>query len=204
MLARITSISTLASTLILAGSASAAITSTAGQALQIGPPANSGSGFLTGMTAFAWDEQTAVAFTGPADMTNNPANNGTAIPGVISGLYDSHFIHFEGIPGIIGVQGSVTFSAPIVAVMFNQPNLDNSDAPFGAFGTIYPTTDPLRGISAASIFSIAGNTLNFQLISTVAVGDFEQIRVLTHAVPAPGIVATLSIAGGIAATRRRR
>lgn len=186
----------------LAASSPAAITSVSGSTTQIGAPVACGPSALANFNAYCWDELSSAAYAGPADMTNNPANNGTAIPGVISGVYDSHFIHFEGIPGIIGVQGSVTFNAPIVAVMFNQPNLDLTDGPLGAGGTAYPTGYGLRGISAASIFSIAGNVLNFQLISTVSPNDIEQIRVLTQ-VPAPGAAALLAITA-IPAVRRRR
>lgn len=198
---RITTIVSAAALIIVASSASAAITGTTGGALQIGPPVNCFPGGLSGLTAFAWDEQTNRGFAGPADMINNPATIGTAIPGIIGGIYDSHFIHFEGVPGVIGVGGTVTFNNPIVAVMFNQPNLDTSDG-LGAFGTIYPTGFPLRGVSAASFFSIAGNTLTFQLTSTSFTSDIEQIRVLTQ-VPAPGACGLLA-ATGLLATRRRR
>lgn len=202
MNARITTIVS-ASTLILAAtSAHAAITGTTGSALQIGPPPACVPGALTGATAFAWDEATNRGFAGLADMINNPASNGTAIPGFIGGVFDSHFIHFEGIPGIIGVGGTVSFNNPIVAVMFLQPNLDASDAPLGAFGTVYPTGLPFRGVTATSFFSIAGNTLTFQLSSTALPNDVEQIRVLTQ-VPAPGAAALLGM-GGLLAARRRR
>jgi len=186
---------------MLASGAQAAITGTTGGAVQIGPPAACTPGALVGLTAFCWDEQVNRGFGGFADMINNPANVGTAIPGAIGGIYDSHFIHFEGVPGIIGVGGTVTFNNPIVAVMFKQPNLDGSDA-LGAFGTVYPTGYGPRGVAAASFFSINANVLTFQLTSTSITADIEQIRVLTQ-VPAPGAAAVLGL-GGVFAARRRR
>jgi len=185
----------------LAFTASAAITGTSGGVLQISPPTSCLPGALVGLNAFCWDEQANRGFVGAADMINNPANVGTAIPGAIGGVYDSHFIHFEGVPGIIGVGGTVTFNNPIVAVMFKQPNLDGSDG-LGAFGTLYPTGYPPRGVAAASFFSINANVLTFQLTSTSITADIEQIRVLTQ-VPAPGAAAVLGL-GGVFAARRRR
>jgi hypothetical protein len=202
MNARITTIVSASALILIASSAHAAITGTTGGALQIAPPPSSVPGALTGFNAFAWDEQVNRGFVGLADMINNPTTIGGAIAGPVGGIYDSHFIHFEGISGVIGVGGTVTFNNPIVAVMFNQPNLDASDAALGAFGTVYPTGFGLRGVSAASFFSIAGNTLTFQLTSTSFVGDIEQIRVLTQ-VPAPGVCGLLATAGLFAARRRR-
>lgn len=202
MNARITTIVSASTLILIASSAQAAITGTTGGALQIGPPPSAVPGAITGLTAFAWDEQINAPFVGIADMINNPSTIGGAIAGPVAGVYDSHFIHFEGIPGVIGVGGTVTFNNPIVAVMFNQPNLDASDAALGAFGTVYPTGFGLRGVSAASFFSINANVLTFQLTSTSFVGDIEQIRVLTQ-VPAPGALGLLA-AGGVLASRRRR
>lgn len=196
-------LSALAGLALSATSASAAIIGTAGAATQIAPPPLCMPGTLVTPTLMCWDEAANRGFAGAADMINNPATNGTAIAGPIGGIYDSHFLHFEGIPGIVGVGGQVIFNNPIVAVMFNQPLLDASDAPLGAFGTAYPTGFPLRGVSAASFFSISGNVLTFQLTSTSFTNDIEQIRVLTQA-PTPGATALLGLGGAMTLVRRRR
>lgn len=185
----------------LAGSALGSITSVAGQTMQIGPPPSCVFGALQGQTAFAWDEQQNTPQALVADMINNGPHTG-AIPGPVVGLCDSHFIHFEGIPGIIGVQGSVTFSAPIAGVMFTPLNLDNSDIPAGAGGTVYPTGYPFRGMNTMSAFTVAGNTLTFNFFSIAPTNDVIQLRVLTR-VPAPGSLALLGV-GGLVAGRRRR
>jgi MYXO-CTERM domain-containing protein len=192
--------------LALTGSAaSAAIVGVTGNTTWLGtPPPGCAPGQLSGMNAFAWDEQQNVALSLNVDMTNNPGSSTSPIPGTVSGTYDSHFIHFEGIPGVIGAQGTVTYNNPIVAVIFRNTTLDNSDAPAGAPSTAYPTLYPFRGLSSApaSFFSINGNTLTFNL-NTVAPTQFvDQIRVLTQA-PAPGSLALLGL-GGLVAARRRR
>src|SRR6185436_6438919 len=138
------------------------------------------------------------------DMVNNPGTSSGAIPGVISGSFDSHFIHFEPIPGIIGAAGTVTFSAPIIGVIFVNSTLDNTDAVFGAGGTTYPTLYPQPGLSAfpASTFSINANTLTFNFQATVPTAFVDQVRVLTH-VPGPGVLAVMGMAGVLGGRRRR-
>src|SRR5712675_2301643 len=60
------------------------------------------------------------------DMVNNPGSSNAPLPGAINGLYSSHFLHFEQIPGIPPATGTITYSQPIVAVIFRNLNLDNS------------------------------------------------------------------------------
>jgi len=138
-------------------------------------------------------------------MVNNPGTNVTAISGMISGAFDSHFLHFEPVPGAIGAAGTVTFSGPIIGVIFVNSTLDNTDPVFGAGGTTYPTFYPQRGLSAfpASTFSINANTLTFNFQATVPTAFVDQVRVLTHPVPGPGVLALLGL-GGLVVGRRRR
>ena len=108
-----------ASILCVAGGASAAITSVSGQATLLGsPPASCGPGALTGLNAFAWDEQQNTLQNLVVNETQNPGGSASPVPGFVSGVYDSHFIHYEGIPGVINATGTVTFAQPIVAVIF--------------------------------------------------------------------------------------
>ena len=194
-------------TALAAGSASAAITGVAGQTTWLGtPPLSCNPGALMGTTAFAWDEQQNITLaTLAVDMTNNPGNSSFTIPGLLGGTFDSHFIHFEGIPGIIGVQGSVTFATNIVGVIFKNTTLDLSDVTCGSPGTTYPTGYPFRGTNTIqpSFFSINANVLTFNLNSLASVAEVAQIRVITQSVPAPGAAALLGL-GGLAMIRRRR
>ncbi len=191
-------------TLSAASMASAAISSVAGSVVQIVPPASCVSGALPGSTAFAWDEQINIAAaTLPVDESANPGSFPGNTPGVLAGFYDSHFIHFQAIPGIIGVGGSVTFSQQIVGVQWTNSLLDGTDSTFGAFGTVYPTFNPLRLIGNSSL-TITGNTLFFQLTNSISVPAVAQIRVFTKAVPTPAGAALLGGAGLVAMRRRRR
>lgn len=196
-----------ASILCVAGGAHGAITSVSGQATQLGsPPVSCGPGTLTGFTAFAWDEQQNTLQNLFVNETQNPGGSATPVPGFVSGVYDSHFIHYEGIPGVVNAVGTVTFAQPIVAVIFRALDLDNSDAPAGAFGTAYPTSYPFRTIATnpPSTFTVLGNTLSFNLSSFQPTGAVVQLRVLTNPVPAPGAACALTAMGAAGLLRRRR
>jgi hypothetical protein len=191
----------------LAASAHGAITGTGGAAVQIGSPPNCTFGVLTGAPAWCWNEQAGINGTGlPVDLSTNPSTNFTAVPGVLSGLVDSHIIHFNDVIGFQAI-GSVTFNNPIVGVAYNDVFLNVSDLPAGAFGTTYPTGNPARGINSfqpGSMVAINLNTINFDLrVGNAAFADLDQVRVYTAAVPAPGSIALVA-AGGLVAARRRR
>jgi hypothetical protein len=193
------------STLALAAAAlpaTAGITGVTGMTTWLAvPPAACTPGALTGLTAYAWDEQQNTPLSLIVDMVNNPGNSGAPIPGPLTGNYDSHFIHFEPIAGAIAATGTVTFNNPIVGVIFRPLTLDSTDVPAGSPSTTYPTLFPLRGISGNSFFSILGNTITFTISPTAAPG-LGQIRVLTQ-VPAPATAALFGM-GAIACGRRRR
>ena len=190
----------------LTSTASASIVGVTGSTTWLGsPPAACGPFQLVSANAFAWDEQQNIPLTLACDMTNNPGNSGSPIPGVISGLFDSHFIHFDGATGVTNAIGTVTFSGPIIGVIFTPNTLTASDALAGSLGTVYPTGYPFRGIntSTPSFCSINANTITFNLNAFPTVGEVAQIRVLTHPAPAPGSLAVLGAAGLVCGRRRR-
>lgn len=195
----------IAVSLLAAAAASANIVSVAGMTTQIGPPPAANPFGLNGPNAYAFNEQQGVFVPPtPVNMLNNPGTSGAPVPGFFTGLVDSHLIHFAPLifPGNNAI-GSVTFSQPIVAVIWDQNLLDLSDPIVGAGGTAYPTFDPVRGMMAPSFLSVNVNVLHFDLWTTLAgTVDYEQVRVYTRHIPAPGAMALLGLAGVIA--RRRR
>lgn len=208
MNARTTIALSIAALTALAGTAGAAITSVTGQTVWLtgaGNPPNCGPGMLTGLTAFAWDEQQGVNTSGVfVNEAQNPGGSTSPLPGIVTGLIDSHMIHCEQIPGAIFSTGTVTFNGQIVGVIFQPNDLDNTDVLLGKTGTIYPTGFPFRGLPSNSfnVFTVVGNTLSFTLSSVSPVQEIGQLRVLTR-VPTPGAAALLG-AGGLLALRRRR
>jgi hypothetical protein len=182
----------------------AAIIGVSGNCVQIPAPPSALVGALASAKAWAWDEQTNITVgTGIyCDETQNPGGNLTPIPGILLGSFDSHIVHFDSIPGVVNAAGAVTFSQPIVGVIFLTTSLNNSDATCGALATTYPTGYPLRQFGSSS-FSVFGNMLQFNLNSFASAPLLVEVRVLTHSVPAPASAALLGM-GGLAAFRRRR
>ncbi|MBS0191953.1 MAG: hypothetical protein U0573_04565 [Phycisphaerales bacterium] len=192
-----------------AGSVSAlgAIAGVAGQTTWLGvPPIACTPGSLLGPNAFAWDEKQAqVVSNALCDMVNNPGNSSSPVFGTVSGLVDSHFIHFEPNTAANVVTGKVTFLGKIRGVMFRQNTLDITDASLGSPGTVYPTGYGWRGLNAASFFQINNNVLSFHFVGPIPTPDLLQLRVLTeHVVPAPGAVTMAGMGGLLVAARRRR
>lgn len=197
---------------VAASSANAAIVSVSGQAVQIAPPAATFSGALPGPPAFCWDEQSGVSSSAVLVNTvgNGTFTGGSWGPVVAGGVFDSHMIHFDAATGVAVVQGSVTFSGNIVAVIYENALLDISDAPLGAPGTAYLTGNALRSHNnnlGTSWYQVSGNTLSFILWANAFPGHpnyIAELRVLTDSVPGPGAAALLGLAGLAGRARRRR
>ena len=198
--------------LALVAAANAAIVSVAGQAVQIAPPASAVYSALPGPPAYCWDEQSGVSSTA---LLVNTLGNGTFTggswgPTLFPGTVDSHMIHFDASTGVAVVQGSVTFSGNIVAVIYENNLLDISDGPLGAFGTTYATGDPFRSHSTnlgTTSYTVTGNTLTFTLWANSSAAwpnKMAQLRVLTDAIPSPGAIALLGLAGLTGHRNRRR
>lgn len=194
----------LFASLLLAGSAHAIITSVSLPNMQIAPPPVANFPAIIFPDAVAWNEQqnVFVASGVMADLTVNPGNSGSPTPGMLVGLFDSHFIHWGAFTGV-NATGTVTFQDPIAAVIYSDTLLDISDPTFGALGTVYPTGQVARGLGGNSFVSILGNTLTFNLAPIAGTTEVEQIRVLTRPIPAPGAIALAGL-GGLLVARRRR
>ncbi len=188
---------------LLTTPALASIQATALGCQQIAPPALANFPTLLGPMAQAWDEQQGVQVAGIfCDMTVNPSNSSGPTPGFVTGVVDSHFIHFTHASTFL-VSGDIWFNNPIVGVIFNDGPLNTSDW-LGAGGTLYPTGQGGRGTSLAngSNIMINGNYLHFTFNDFSPVVEISQVRVLTQ-VPAPGAAALAGL-GGLMVLRRRR
>ncbi len=192
---------------LTAGVSSGAISGVTGNGQLISPPAVANFPTLTGPLADAWNEQTNVTLpaSGVAvDMLVNGGfmTSGAATPGVVTGVVDSHFLHWTAGP-VPQAVGTVTFSMPILGVMFSDTFLDATDVLLGWGGTAYPTTLVQRGMNPFGSLVANGNVLQFSFQSAAGFIDIEQVRVLTRAVPGPGGVC-LGVLGLAAGLRRRR
>lgn len=186
--------------------AGAAITSVSGSVQQIAPPSVVMQGFSntsTPDTATAWDEQQGVFLPGvPVDMINHGGNSNAAIAGTLTGVYDSHYIHYRHWSGNL-ITGSVTFSGKIVGAEFTAITLLSSDAIVAPSGTTYIPGFPRGIFSPAEWFTTSGNTIQFHVAGAPWYSDTAEIRVITEHVPAPGAGA-LAVLAGMVAIRRRR
>jgi hypothetical protein len=159
-----------------------------------------------------WNEQSGVSSTA---LLVNTVGNGTFTGGsygpvVAGGVFDSHMIHFDASTGVAVAQGSVTFNGNIVGVIYENNLLDISDGPLGSLGTTYATGDPFRSMTSTlgtTTYTVSGNTIAFTLWANSSAAwpnKMVQLRVLTDAVPAPGVAALLGLAGLAGRKGRRR
>lgn len=197
---------------LVAVAAQGSIISTSGQMTQIAPPPSLQTGQQAfGTYAVAINEKQNVLFNGVVDRLN-PAvgfnyTTSTLAPTFFSGLVNSHIIHFDdtnvGNPRV-NIVGTVTFNAPIIALIYTNTRLDQSDAQLGNIGTtIYPLGVGNRGFSVSYSGPDTARLLTPFTVQVTLGAAIDQIRVLTAPVPAPGTTALLPVAG-LVATRRRR
>ncbi len=194
------------SVMVMSGVASAAVSGVTGQGQLIAPPPIADFPTLTGPLADVWNEQTNVTLPASGILADMLVNGGfmssnAPTPGVVTGTVDSHFIHFTA-GSVTQAIGQVVFSAPILAVMYSDLYLDQSDF-LGAFGTTYPTGQPSRGMNSNGLVVANGNVLDFDFSAFSGAVEIEQVRVLTRAIPAPGALALAGL-GGLTLARRRR
>ncbi len=206
----------------MCGSAGAAILSASANVDVISAPGSAGASLGgAGGNAVAWNERVSVNASGLSVNLIAPGNSTSATGGVVSGVFNSHMLHFSNTAVLGGPPlqiGTVRFDAPIVAVIYGDNQLVSSDGLFGSAGTVYPNAFSGRGLNTlnqpvSNVFVAGGvpDTLFFQLVpgglSIGGVGNFlpgfDQVRVLT-AVPSAGGVACFGVMGAAAGARRRR
>lgn len=196
----------------LALAARASIVSTAGQTTWLAsPPASAWLGALTGANAYVWNErQNQPAGLIPVNISVNPSVNTGYVPqlnAVFAPAVASHMIHFEPAAGApLQCVGSVTFSTPVIGVIYSGLWLSGSDPLFGAPATTYYSFGWGRSYGmflGQSVVSVSGNTVSFDLRPTYAGILMSELRVLTRPVPAPSTLALAGLAA-LAGGRRRR
>lgn len=203
---------TLAAAAFVAASAQASIVSTSGQMTQIAPPPSLQTGQQAfGTYAVAIDEKQNISFNGivdrlgPSFATNYTNSNVASM--FYAGPVNSHIIHFDdtnvGNPRN-NIVGTVTFDTPIIALIYTNTRLDQTDAQCGNIGTtVYPLGVGNRGFSVAYSGLDTARVLNAYTIEVTLGAAIDQIRVLTYAVPSPGAAALLPLTALLAPRRRR-
>ena len=116
------------------------------------------------------------------------------------GVYDSFFLHADKQGANERFAGSLTFDNTIQAIIYKNPRLFNTDAIFGAPGTLYPP----NGGSATRMYeldspnnwfrvSADGLTLEYE---TYVIHDLDQMRIITGSsalVPEPATMLLFGI-----------
>jgi hypothetical protein len=213
----LSSIALLISTLISANTHAAVVSATAnnvalcaaGVSLSTSAPSTSGTNASNAdctLRVFNEAQNTALGAT----LINDPINlipgsgiltalGASVAPGT---LVDSFMIDYQPSTILQGIQGSVTFSQKILAVVYSQPGfgatsyLGNASTAY-SYGGLYGI-EPILGDQ----LSFSGNTVNFRfLTSSLANGD--HLRVITE-VPLPATLTLLGLGGlGLLASRKK-
>ncbi len=200
---------TIPALLLAAAGANAGIVSTTGQYLHIPAPPDLSTGVMpSNAFGYALDETQSVFFSGTVDQglpqfgpTHHALNAHTVL---FSGWVNSHIIHFDDtVSAPHNATGTIVFADPIVALIYSAQRLDASDW-LGAPWTTYPSGSPFRGIDENASGGLdTVRVINPYTIEVLMGNGLDQIRVLTAAVPAPGPLAVVGLAG-LTVTRRRR
>lgn len=193
---------------LTAAASHASITGVGGMTTWLGTsPPNAQMFNLGGPFAYAWDEQQGRSVTSlPVNIVTNGTFTGfSPYTAVYSGPCDSHMIHADTFGNPAPVTGSVSFNGNIVAVIFDETKLSNTDLTLGSPGTIYDTGNFFRSFNSDilgnSALTIIGNTIHFNFLPLAGAHHMFEVRVLTQ-VPTPGSLALLGL-GGVCAVRRR-
>ena len=149
-----------------------------------------------------------VDFVDPGHYRNRPQLGQGVIEGGV--VMNSYLLHQDNKSAAQRrLAGSILFDEEIIGVIVKKTRLQNSDGLLGDGKTTYePTLDLGRGLEMSrghdSIrISNSRRRLTFNLVTTDAM---DEIRIITRAVavPAPGALALLGLAGLTAIGRRRR
>ncbi|MCZ6734948.1 MAG: hypothetical protein O7C65_04065 [Planctomycetota bacterium] len=195
------------------GIASAGIIDTTGAILEILPPPSVELGALedsshifafTEMLELPLGDELAVDITSPGFY----GEVRDLMPGLIGAktVVDVYFIHFDPVVGLVNLLGSITFDQDILGVIVLSDSLNATDGTLGFPPTAYPTGLINRGLDFGGVYSdfiTLSKDLRTISINWQATRKVDQIRIIT-AIPAPGALVLLGLAGLARTTRRRR
>lgn len=176
------------------GTAMATIVATAPMAVKIAPPPSVEQGELeSNEVLFVFDERQNVVLS--EDIAVDITDPGTyddssdLTPGTIPArtLVSSHFAHADPVPDggcreRRNIEGTLTTSSPILGIAILAPALDDSDAPLGAPGTIYPTGEGVRrfNLDGQNDFIIEQVDRMTVVIHADVCAHFDQVRIITE------------------------
>ena len=184
-------------------------------------PAPSNAALDTNKLYQVWNETSGTLSTtftvenNGADGSYTGASPGTSTTLTAGTAYGSTMIQLN--PGVNGQIGSGTatilFSTPIIGIALSDSSLNNTDHPYGAPSTTYPTGLTGRGIAPKTnqLFTITDGGKELEVHFTAQYDSLREIRVFTagvSSIPEPASVVVWSLLGGVAAcgrwVRRRR
>ena len=158
------------------------------------PPAIVGNDNQQSNNLFAFNEKANAAL-----LVNITPDFGSAL--LAGQKFNSHFVFFDPDPFAAWHWSSVTFDAPILAVLAVTAKMNASDASFGLPSVTY-LTPAARGLETnTDRFSVSGNTLSLDWTASDP-GDY--IRVLTAPVPEPATWAMMLLGFGVVGGAMRR
>ncbi|MHC4415805.1 MAG: hypothetical protein ACYS0G_11020 [Planctomycetota bacterium] len=193
--------------------ANAAITDAAGAVVQISTPTSVLLGDLQSSTViFSFNERENLAL--PFDLWVDASEAGRyrreteLTPATIPAgtLVNAHILHLDPIgSNVVELTGSLTFDQDILGLIVLDASLDASDGILGAPGTLYPTGAAGRGFEGPhDIFTIEPDLRTLTINNLRASTMIDQIRVITAAIPAPGVLALFGLAALTVVRPRRK
>ncbi len=199
-------LSTLVLPLLLgAGYASASIVGSTGPVVMIAAPTSVVPGASVNTTdgqVFTEVQNDTLAANLSVDATNpGTYSNGGGVGGTIAAgtAVNSYFVLFDsGGAGVTYPTVTLTFSTPILGVIFTDANLNASDAILGNPGTTYPTGVAARGQEGGDSTAISASGFTVTLNDTTS-SPGDDIRIITAAAPAVPEPATWSLCGAAGA-----